>query len=442
MAKGFQRLETDVVVAGSGPGGGTVARELALKGKKVILVERGDWLKGRRGTLMATAKAFEQKGRMKTLEGDSLSAGIGVGGSSLIYCGTAYEPDYKQWKKYGIDLTEATQEAMKECKVQAMPDSFVGPGVKRFWEAAREQGYPCEKLSKFIDFEKCKIGCNKCSMTCPTGAKWTSESYVKEAMSHGATGITNATAKEVMVENGVATGMKVTGKKGEQYEIYAKVVICAAGGANTARILKRSGIYEAGNSFLADPAAITWGYFKEGPHSQKVDFSMSVGWHDDDHHVMFCNISMPRTMMLGMALIGPSKLREIRDLFRYGRGIAVMEKITDEDVGYVSIEEGKISKILTMKDKIALNYGRTIGEKLLLKAGCDPQSIKHMPAQLAHPGSTVKVGTLLDSNLETTSIKNLYCCDASAVPEGLGIPPTLTIIALGKYLGSYLNTKL
>jgi len=41
MAKKLERLEADVVIAGAGPGGTTVARELSNRGKRAILIEKG-----------------------------------------------------------------------------------------------------------------------------------------------------------------------------------------------------------------------------------------------------------------------------------------------------------------------------------------------------------------------------------------------------------------
>jgi choline dehydrogenase-like flavoprotein len=35
----------DVIIIGSGAGGGTLARHLAPSGKSVLILERGDWLK-------------------------------------------------------------------------------------------------------------------------------------------------------------------------------------------------------------------------------------------------------------------------------------------------------------------------------------------------------------------------------------------------------------
>ena len=35
----------DIIIIGSGAGGGTLARHLAPSGKSILLLERGDWLK-------------------------------------------------------------------------------------------------------------------------------------------------------------------------------------------------------------------------------------------------------------------------------------------------------------------------------------------------------------------------------------------------------------
>jgi choline dehydrogenase-like flavoprotein len=37
------------------------------------------------------------------------------------------------------------------------------------------------------------------------------------------------------------------------------------------------------------------------------------------------------------------------------------------------------------------------------------------------------------------NIKNLYVCDCSVIPEAWGLPPTATIIGLGKRLAKYLS---
>ena len=50
----------------------------------------------------------------------------------------------------------------------------------------------------------------------------------------------------------------------------------------------------------------------------------------------------------------------------------------------------------------------------------------------------MKIGQLVDSTLKTR-VDNLYVCDCSVIPEAWGLPPTLTIIGLGKYLARHLS---
>ena len=49
----------------------------------------------------------------------------------------------------------------------------------------------------------------------------------------------------------------------------------------------------------------------------------------------------------------------------------------------------------------------------------------------------MKIGELVDANLKTR-IDNLYVCDCSVIPEAWGLPPTLTLLALGKRLARHL----
>jgi choline dehydrogenase-like flavoprotein len=55
----------------------------------------------------------------------------------------------------------------------------------------------------------------------------------------------------------------------------------------------------------------------------------------------------------------------------------------------------------------------------------------------AHPGGTVKIGEHVDTNLKT-KFDNLYVCDCSVMPQEWGLPPTTSLIALGKRLAKHL----
>ncbi|ODA39567.1 GMC oxidoreductase [Desulfosporosinus sp. BG] len=55
----------------------------------------------------------------------------------------------------------------------------------------------------------------------------------------------------------------------------------------------------------------------------------------------------------------------------------------------------------------------------------------------AHPGGSVRIGEIVDSNLKS-EYDNLYVCDCSVIPTEWGLQPTLTVLALAKRLAKHL----
>ena len=51
---------------------------------------------------------------------------------------------------------------------------------------------------------------------------------------------------------------------------------------------------------------------------------------------------------------------------------------------------------------------------------------------------TLRVGSDVDARLET-SVRDLYVCDGSLIPENGRVAPTLTLLCLAKYLADILT---
>lgn len=96
-------LQADVVIAGSGPGGATVARELSRKGKKVIVCEAGKYHKWF-GYTLSTVNMLDRKGMTFSREGNWIVSGRTAGGGSVVYGGVAFKPPEWLQEKYAIDL--------------------------------------------------------------------------------------------------------------------------------------------------------------------------------------------------------------------------------------------------------------------------------------------------------------------------------------------------
>ena len=99
-------------------------------------------------------------------------------------------------------------------------------------------------------------------------------------------------------------------------------------------------------------------------------------------------------------------------------------------------KNGGVRKPLSGDDIQKLDRGYRRAREILANAGA--KGIFRTTYLAAHPGGTVKIGEYLDSDLKVKSIDNLYVCDCSAIPEAWGLPPTLTLICLGKRLAKHL----
>jgi choline dehydrogenase-like flavoprotein len=78
-----------------------------------------------------------------------------------------------------------------------------------------------------------------------------------------------------------------------------------------------------------------------------------------------------------------------------------------------------------------------VAARILRQAACDPDTIFTTPLRGTHPSGTVRIGAMLDTNLQT-EVPNLYVCDASVFPEALARPTVLTIISLARRLAVHL----
>lgn len=361
MAKKLERLEADVVIAGGGPGGCSIAKELSKKGKKVILLERGGYDKSFFGTPLGMFTHLDKFGMTYTKEGQNIIQGVGIGGGTLVYAGAAFTPPPGKLGKYGIDITQELEEAKRDCWVQEVPDRLMGAGTKHIMAVAQDLGYPWAKLDKFVDPAKCRTGCMDCVVGCRRDAKWSGIFFADEAVRNGATILPNVKVTEVIVEQGTAGGVKALGRRGKEYQIFGKVVVCCAGGIETARILQRSGLRQAGSWFSGDPSLMVFGFVKNGKTTVN-ELGMVAGFYDEEHGVLFADSLSPRWSWHA-ELIKNERLRSLRSLHRFGKAMGVLAKITDENQGQVPLE-GKPSKTLTDTDKRRLKYGREVAEKI------------------------------------------------------------------------------
>ncbi|HEU4325518.1 MAG TPA: GMC family oxidoreductase N-terminal domain-containing protein [Roseiflexaceae bacterium] len=424
-------LAADAIVVGSGPGGATVARALAQAGRRVLILERGRDERRRPdyGTYLGALRYAERGSFLFTREGLNLVRPIMLGGATSMYCGCAAGPP--SWLKdgYGIDLSAEVAETVAELEIAPLPATLRGPASTRLAEAGRALGMDWHPEAKFMrPARSARFGCGAhCMLGCRCGAKWNAAEYVDEALEAGASLITGARAERVLVEGGRAVG--VSGRaNGRAFVARAPLVVLAAGGLGTPLILRASGYEQAGIGLTVDTTTIVYGVTEGSGNGQEPP--MTWYWRDDDAGYMLSTLVDPWLLYPIVTLLsgwpGP------RDWPRWGRTLGVMIKLSDDLAGGLC-PDGTISKPLTDNDQRRLVHARAAARRLLLAAGAAPDSIRATVLRGTHPGSTARIGALVDETLQTAT-PGLYVCDASVFPAALGRPTVLTIIGLAKRL--------
>ncbi|UCF95259.1 MAG: GMC family oxidoreductase, partial [Desulfobacterales bacterium] len=310
-------------------------------------------------------------------------------------------------------------------------DEMIGPMAQRIVASAQDLGYSWRKLDKLMYQDRWKPEYAFGHYGDPHGVKWSARMYIQEAVANGALLINGAKVKKVIIEGETATGVEYT-KDGQTSKAFASKVIVAAGGIGTPVILRASGIDRAGYDFFFDPLIGVRGTVKDIDVPTR-EIPMSAGVHLEDEGYMLTDMAHPSATTAFFA----AGVFRFDQMFSRRRTLQIMVKAKDALGGRLT-NTGGIRKNLDDHEKRKLSRGYARAKAILKNAGA--KNIFKTWYLAAHPGGTVKIGELVDSNLKT-AYTNLYVCDCSVIPEAWGLPPTSTIIALGKRLAKHLSSE-
>ena len=282
----------DVIIIGSGAGGGTVAHRLAPTGKNVLILERGDWLPREAENWDATAVFVDNRyvspDTWYDKDGNSFQPQIhyNVGGATKLYGAALYrlrendfselhhfggispawpvpyadfEPYYTQAEQLyqvhgnrGEDPTEPPSSApypfpavSNEPRMQQLFDDLTGAGLHPFHA-------PCGILLNEANpaYSAC-IRCATCDgFPCLVHAKSDAEVIaVRPAIEHP--NVTLLRKAHVIRLHTDDTGRSVTGVvaqvDGQQQRFSADLVVVSAGAANSAKLLLNSANHQHPN---------------------------------------------------------------------------------------------------------------------------------------------------------------------------------------------------
>jgi choline dehydrogenase-like flavoprotein len=419
----------DVIVAGTGPGGATVAKEMTRRGKKVLMLEWGPGVPVT-GSFWQyfTQLLIPGKSMLITNKLLAMVRGITTGGSSMFYYGTCFPVPFEMLKGKGVDIADEVAEARRELPIAPLKDEMMTPMAGRIMDGARQSGFNWNKLEKFMYQDRWKPEFPFGFYGDPNKVKWSSRMFVEEAVEGGATLVNGARVKRVIVEGGKATGVEYS-HYGETKTASASSIVIAAGGIGSPVILRASGMKEAGFNFFFDPLISVCGTMKD-VKTQINEIPMSAGTHMKDEGYMMTDMHLSRMTHLMFT----AQVLRLTKMFSFHSTARIMIKAKDSLGGRLT-DSGGVRKLLENKDRDKLLHGYANARKILTAAGA--KDIYKTWYFAAHPGGTVKIGELVGPDLKT-GYDNLYVCDCSVIPEAWGLPPTLTIIGLGKHLSRIL----
>ncbi len=492
-------LSCDVVVVGSGAGGGTAAGVLAAAGLDVVVLEAGDhhdesFFDGGEKTgilnLYAAAPQATAEGQV------ALVAGRGLGGGTVVNYTTSFRtPDRvrEQWAALGArqfveqEYADAMDAVCARLRVNKDHD-IAAPRDVALERGAKALGWSVDAMPRNVVGCDMGVECGRCGMGCRIGAKQSvAKTWLVDAAAHGARLHVGVEVRKVLVAGGRATGVEARTAEGHRVIVRARAVVVAGGAIQTPAILQRSGLRNPniGRHLRLHPATAIWGVLDEvvnpwegAMQSRYVDELMDLD--GDGYGVLF--ETAPLTPGFGTGFVnwrgGEEHLRRMQEL-RHLLGVAVIVRDRDPG-GQVRVGrdgEPVVRYRLSPRDTDHLMRGFEGAARIAEASGAHTIHSPHhrpvnyrpgvsgsvesfaracraegaAPARLAlaalHIMGTARMGgspsgSALNPDGETWDVRGLYVADASCFPTASGVNPMISIESIAYMTATRLAASL
>jgi choline dehydrogenase-like flavoprotein len=481
--------DADVIVVGSGAGGGTLAYACARAGKSVLLLERGrpyplaEPVHDERAMLI-DKKAYDDRQIEVNGSPRRLYMGGVLGGSTALYGAALLRPsrdDFHPGKSYGhrlprplwdwpvsYDVLEPYYtEAERLFAVAGCAEDDFGPLSKpdgqfpspplplhpvnhHLMDANRRQGLRPFRLQLAIDTTRC-LQCRVCpGYICPTGARRSSAQLFDQPDMKGLRVLTNIEAERFAFNGkGEPEGLHAVDRATGQRAVYrARRYVLAAGAIGSPLLLLRSGVEHplVGRHYMMHLSPIVIGIYARRLGADEA-FVKQVGFADfyfgtkEYAHKMGLVQSLPVPGPLLMAKAAPRLLpRRLLELLRR-RMLPLVGIIEDlpnpaNRVSWGANGQPCLRHEFAPYDRERARHLARLTARILKRAGAawcltsQFASAEHV----AHQCGTLRFGAdpaqaVLDPNCRLHRHPSVFVVDGSFMPTSLGVGPALTIIA-------------
>ncbi|MGH2788080.1 MAG: GMC family oxidoreductase N-terminal domain-containing protein [Actinomycetota bacterium] len=491
-------LDCDVVIVGSGAGGGCVAGNLAAAGADVVVVEKGGYHSESDFNHVeadATREMYLYGMTLATADRSvRIIAGSTLGGGTVVNYATAFRPpDFvlEEWAHQSrIDafVSGEFEESLDEVGARLgvnTDSSAAGRRDEVMEEGLKKLGWHVDMMPRAVRGCSQDEHCGYCGFGCRIGAKQsTMRTYLEDASANGARLITGADARTVRIgDGGRAVGVEaVCGP--HRLTVNARAVVAAAGAIETPALLLRTGLREGiGRDLHLHPGCAATAIFDDDVRmwegTTQARYSAEFRSWDGGYGPIFETVPIhPGSGSVGLPWVSTRDHREKMEQFRKVSFCAVLPR--DKTAGRITLNRDgspRIDYVLSKDDARRIGDGVIAAGKVMEAAGANEIFSPHATPISYRPGTADDHGkwaeettlagyekgkvtyfsfhqmgscrmgvdptkSAIGPDNETHEIEHLYVTDASAFPTASGVNPMLTIYGIANRAAKIIARRL
>jgi choline dehydrogenase-like flavoprotein len=473
------RMATDVVVVGSGPAGAAVARRLAARGARVVVLEEGHHVTPSQfeaSGLRAMASLYRDMGTSIAFGTNPMPylQGRSVGGTSVVNGAISWQfprDSHEAWCAEDPALRDAIpfedlarEEAAIETRLGVHPTEARVAGPKNVAMARGADALGLANRPIRRNTEGC-VGAGRCLQGCPHGAKLSMErTFLPDAVRDGGRIVSGVTVSHVLLDARGAYGVRGLSARGSDVEVRARhAVVIAASAIQSPLLLRGSGLKRGpvGDRFSAHPGVSVTGRFAQSVRGfvGATQGAEVTGLRHEGLKLEALGFDLG-ILASRIPGVGTDLARRLAELDHYAVFGAAIRAEAEGTVRSGPLRPS-VRYSLTHEDmKKARRAVRRLGEVLLAAgaqevypgvAGFDPVvrdprrmaaideegplDPKAYPMSMTHLFGTARMGTdpatsVVRPDFRHHDVAGLYVADSSVFPSNLGVNPQIPIMTL------------